>query len=77
MAEDPSTESLGEAFGALALVLAAAGIYGVAAEFGVEALAICTVSDEITSGAALSSAERQTSFDEMIRLGLDTAVGAA
>jgi len=55
----------------------AAGIYGVAAEFGVEALAICTVSDDITSGAALTSAERQTSFDEMIRLGLDTAIGAA
>ncbi len=51
----------------------AAGIYGVAAEFGVEALAICTVSDDITGGAALTSAERQTSFDEMIRLGLDTA----
>ena len=55
----------------------AAGIYGVAAEFGVEALAICTVSDDITSGAALTSAERQTSFDEMIRLGLDTAIGVA
>ena len=55
----------------------AAGIYGVAAEFGVEALAICTVSDDITSGTALTSAERQTSFDKMIRLGLDTAIGAA
>jgi purine-nucleoside phosphorylase len=55
----------------------AAGIYGVAAELGVSALAICTVSDDSTSGAALTSAERQTSFDEMIRLGLDTAVGAA
>jgi purine-nucleoside phosphorylase len=53
----------------------AAGIYAVAAEFGVEALAICTVSDDITSGAALTAAERQTSFDEMILLGLDTAVG--
>jgi len=64
-------------YGIVGVEMEAAGIYGVAAEFGVEALAICTVSDDITSGAALTSAERQSSFDEMIRLGLDTAIGAA
>jgi purine-nucleoside phosphorylase len=52
----------------------AAGIFTLAAEFGAQALAICTVSDDIVSGNALPPTERQTGFDEMIRLGLDTAL---
>jgi purine-nucleoside phosphorylase len=52
----------------------AAGIFPIAAEHGVEALAICTVSDDIPSGAALSSEERATTFDEMILVALETAV---
>jgi len=52
----------------------AAGIYPIAAEHGAEALAICTVSDDIPSGAALSTDERATSFDEMITVALETAV---
>jgi purine-nucleoside phosphorylase len=61
-------------YGIVGVEMEAAGIYGVAAEFGAEALAICTVSDDIPSGAALTADERQTTLDEMIRLGLDTAV---
>ncbi len=52
----------------------AAGIYPIAAEHGAEALAICTVSDDIPSGNALSIEERATTFDEMIRVALETAV---
>ena len=48
-----------------------------AAEHGVEALAICTVSDDIRSGEALSSDERQTTFGEMIGLALDTALSGS
>ena len=62
-----------EKFNVLGVEMEAAGIYGLAAELGAEALAICTVSDDIRSGAALTSEERQTSFDEMIKLALDTA----
>ena len=51
----------------------AAGIFPIAAEHGVEALAICTVSDDIPSGAALTADERATTFDEMISVALDTA----
>ncbi|MEN7342540.1 MAG: purine-nucleoside phosphorylase [Pseudomonadota bacterium] len=50
----------------------AAGIYPICAEHGVAALAICTVSDNIRTGAALSPDERASTFDEMIRLGLET-----
>jgi purine-nucleoside phosphorylase len=52
----------------------AAGIFTLAAEFGAQALAICTVSDDIVNGKGLPATERQTGFDDMIRLGLDTAL---
>ena len=54
----------------------AAGIYPIAAEHGAEALAICTVSDDIVTGEALSTDERQTTFDEMILVALETAIAA-
>jgi len=52
----------------------AAGIYPIAVEHNAEALAICTVSDDIPSGAALSSEDRQTTFDEMIVVALETVI---
>jgi purine-nucleoside phosphorylase len=52
----------------------AAGIFAIAAENDVEALAICTVSDDITTGAELTSDERATTFDEMILVALETAI---
>jgi purine-nucleoside phosphorylase len=57
----------------LGVEMEAAGIYAIAAEHDVEALAICTVSDDIRTGDALSSEERQTTFDEMIVVALETA----
>ncbi len=52
----------------------AAGIFPVATENGAEALAICTVSDDIVSGDALTTDERATTFDEMILVALATVV---
>ncbi len=52
----------------------AAGIFTVAVENGAEALAICTVSDDIVNGDALSTDERATTFDEMILVALATVV---
>ena len=52
----------------------AAGIFPIAAENDAEALAICTVSDDIPSGEHLSTEERATTFDEMIQVALETAV---
>ena len=59
-------------YNVLGVEMEAAGIYPLAAEHDVEALAICTVSDDIPSGDALSSEDRQTTFDDMIRVALDT-----
>ncbi len=52
----------------------AAGIFPIAAEHGAEALAICTVSDDLQSGEALTTDERATTFDEMITVALETAI---
>ena len=57
----------------LAVEMETAGIYAIAAELGAQALAICTVSDDIKTGGALSPGERQSSFNEMIELALEAA----
>ena len=55
----------------------AAGIFPIAAENNAEALAICTVSDDIPNNKHLSSEERATTFDEMISVALETAVAGS
>ena len=55
----------------LGVEMETAGIYAIAAELGAQALAICTVSDDIKTGEALSPDDRQSSFDEMIELALE------
>ena len=59
------------------LEMEAAGIFPIAAENNAEALAICTVSDDLVTGAALTTDERATTFDEMILVGLETAVAGS
>lgn len=63
-----------ENMGVLAIEMEAAGLYGVAAEFGANALAIFTVSDHIRTGESTSSAERQSTFHDMIEIALDAAL---
>lgn len=60
-------------YGILGVEMEAAGIFPIAAEHNVQALAICTVSDDIRTGDALSSDDRVATFDEMIRVALETA----
>lgn len=63
-----------EKYGILGVEMEAAGLYGVAAEEGVKALTICTVSDHIRRHEHLSSDERRTSFDAMITIALEAAI---
>ncbi|MEM7278373.1 MAG: purine-nucleoside phosphorylase [Pseudomonadota bacterium] len=65
-----------EKYNILGLEMEAAGMYALAAEHGVDALAICTVSDNIRTGAALSSDERRSTFDDMIKVALDTVLAS-
>lgn len=68
--ESPS--AMLEKYGYLAIEMEAAGLYGLAAEHGAAALAICTVSDHLKRGEAMSAEERQTSFNAMIELTLES-----
>ncbi|MDH5309022.1 MAG: purine-nucleoside phosphorylase, partial [Gammaproteobacteria bacterium] len=69
---DPDMFETMAKYDVLGVEMEAAGIYPIAAEHRVAALAICTVSDDIRSGAALTTEERQTTFDDMIRVALET-----
>jgi purine-nucleoside phosphorylase len=60
--------------GILAVEMEAAGIYGVAAEHGVRALAVLTVSDHIVRGEQCTPEERQTTFADMVTIALDGLV---
>lgn len=51
-----------------------AGIYGVAAEYGAGAVALCTVTDDARAVTGLSVAARQTSLDQMIEVALEAAL---
>jgi purine-nucleoside phosphorylase len=62
------------AMGVLAVEMEAAGLYGVAAQHGVRALAVLTVSDHILRGEHVSADDRQTTFDEMVDIALDGLV---
>ncbi len=73
--EGNGTFELLERYGVLAVEMEAAGLYGVAAEYGVAALTVATVSDQIKRNEAMSSEERQIGFDDMIRLVLDALTG--
>ena len=63
--------------GVLAVEMESAALYCNAAEAGKRALAVCTVSDNLLTGEALSTTERQTSFTQMITLALEVAVAMA
>lgn len=61
-------------YGVKGVEMEAAVLYYLGAKFNVETLAICTVSDHIITGEETTSEERQTSFNEMIEIGLETAI---
>lgn len=62
-----------DAMNILCVEMEAAGLYGVAAEYNASAIAILTISDHLHTGEALTSEERQTTFSEMIKIGLEIA----
>jgi len=63
--------------GVLAIDMETAGLYLNAAEAGKRALTICTVTDSLVTGEALSPAERQSSLKQMMEIALETAVRMA
>lgn len=61
-------------YGTFGIEMETAAIYFLAAKFGVKALSILTVSDHMITGEATSAAERETTFNHMVSLALETAI---
>lgn len=61
-------------YGVLATEMEAAGLYTLAAKYDVQALAILTVSNHLVTNEETTAEERQTSFNDMIKLALETAI---
>lgn len=71
---DPQMFDVMEKMGVLGVEMEAAGLYGVAHEFGARALCVVTVSDHIRTGEKTSAEERQTTFNDMIIMTLEAAI---
>ncbi|MBD3689659.1 purine-nucleoside phosphorylase [Nanchangia anserum] len=61
------------AMGVLAVEMESAGLYAVAAEAGIEALGVFTVSDNLVTGAKTTAHEREQAFTQMAELALSVA----
>lgn len=59
-------------YGVLAVEMESAALYTLAAKHKARALTVCTVSDNLATGEATSSEEREKSFTTMMELALET-----
>lgn len=74
--KDNSTQDRLTAEGVLAVEMETAALYSICAVEGAEALAMFTMTDHLVTGEHLTSDERQLTVNEMLELGLRTAVAA-
>lgn len=73
--KDDTTETLKLAdLGVLGVEMEAAALYYLGAKFNVQTLGIMTVSDHLITGEETSAEERQSTFNEMIEVGLEVAI---
>jgi purine-nucleoside phosphorylase len=71
--DDPDSYKLWAKFGVLCVEMEAAGLYTIAANYKIKALAILTISDSLVTGEKSNSIERETTFKEMIAIALNIA----
>ncbi len=70
---DPSFNDRWAKMGIIAVEMETAGLYATAADAGVEALGIFTVSDSLVTGEVTTAEQRQTAFTDMMELALPLA----
>ena len=70
---DPSFNDRWAKMGIIAVEMETAGLYATAADAGVEALGIFTVSDSLVTGEVTTAEQRQTAFKDMMELALPIA----
>lgn len=68
--DNPKENDQWKKMGVLAVEMEAAGLYLNAARAGKKALCICTISDHLYTGEALSARERETGFRDMMEIAL-------
>jgi len=61
-------------YGVLAVEMETTALYTLAAKYGAQALSILTVSDHIFTGEDTTAEERQTTFDDMVVIALETLI---
>lgn len=71
--DDPEGWKLWSKYGVLAVEMETAELYTLAARYGVNALAILTVSDSLVTGELTTSEEREKTFTEMMEIALELA----
>lgn len=72
--EEGDAYQLWRNYGTLAVEMESAGLYLLAARYGVKALSLLTVSDHILTGEHVSAEERQLNFTNMTKLALSLAL---
>ena len=69
--DNPKDHEMWAAFNVLCVEMEAAGLYSIAAKHDVNALAILTISDSLITGEKTSAEERETTFNQMIKIALE------
>ena len=73
--DKPDSWKMWAKYNVMAVEMEAAELYTLAAKFGVDALALLTVSDSLVTKELTSSEERQKTFNKMIEIALNTVIG--
>ena len=68
--EDPDEWKMWAKYGVLAVEMESAELYTIAAQYGVRALSILTVSDSLPLGTKISPEDRQSTLADMVKLAL-------
>ncbi|MBZ9626850.1 purine-nucleoside phosphorylase [Psychroflexus sp. CAK1W] len=71
--DDPKDHEMWAAYNVLCVEMEAAGLYSIAAKHSVNALAILTISDSLITGEKTSAGERESTFNQMIKIALELA----
>lgn len=70
---NPEINKKARDFGHLCVEMEGAGLYWTAAASGKKALTLLTISDHIFTGEAMSAEQRERSFDDMMKVAMETA----
>lgn len=70
--DDPDSYKRWAQYGVLCVEMETAALYTIAAKYGAKALGIFTISDSVVTKEACSAEERQSSFNDMVKIVLKT-----